>query len=194
MRVRLAVAAAITLSLVVATGCSIGGQGSATRVRSGDVPFNLLDETTTVPPGTIATATTLSDVNEIYLVRDDRLRAVERPEDALDADTVLALLASGPTEDEIVAGIRTALVPDLAEVTGATGDVTIVDLTEEFSSLAPIEQRLALAQITFTLTQLPAVSAVRFLVAGEDASVPRGDGSTVERPVTQQDYEDLSAP
>jgi spore germination protein GerM len=50
---------------------------------------------------------------------------------------------------------------------------------------------MALAQITYTLTQLPAVSSVRFLVAGQEVSVPSGDGSSVGRPVTPEDYPEV---
>ena len=35
---------------------------------------------------------------------------------------------------------------------------------------------------------LPSIDDVRFLVAGQQASVPRGDGSSTDRPVTPADY------
>jgi hypothetical protein len=184
--------AVVGLCAALLASCSVEGEQNASRVASEDVPFNLLDETTTTNPS--SSSEPITDISDVYLVRDDRLRVVTRSEDAFDAGTLLELLAAGPTDEEIAEGIRTALVPDLAVVTGAVADVVTVDLSAEFSALAPTEQRLALAQITVTLTQLPAVSAVRFLVAGDDVSVPRGDGSSVERPVTPADYAELAPP
>ena len=47
-------------------------------------------------------------------------------------------------------------------------------------------------QITFATTQLTAISTVRFLVAGQPASVPRGDGSCTDGPVSPDDYSDFA--
>jgi spore germination protein GerM len=179
----------LALGIVSLSACSVGSEDAANRVAPEDVPFDLLDVSSTST--SIVPSTGSMVVREIYLVRDERLRVVTRPETAVNAANLLSLLAAGPTEQEIAAGVRTAVVPELAQVTDNAGDTVVVDLAAEFSSLAPAEQRMALAQVTYTLTQLPAVSAVRFLVAGQEVSVPSGDGSSVDRPVTPQDYPEV---
>jgi spore germination protein GerM len=109
-----------------------------------------------------------------------------------DPATVLALLANGPSQAETDAGLRTALVPDLAQIIEIDGELITIDLDGEFNALAPTEQRLALAQITYAMTQLAAISKVKFLVAGQPASVPRGDGSSTDGPVSPDDYTDFA--
>jgi len=173
-------------SIAVLAGCTVPSQDSARGVPAEDVPFQLAEATTT-DTRTIVTIDAGQDVN-VFLVRDDRLTVVNRVASPADPPNVLALLAQGPSQDETDAGLRTALVPDLAEIVDIDGELITIDLDGEFSSLVPTEQRLALAQITFAMTQLEAISNVRFLVAGQPASVPRGDGSSTDGPVNPDDY------
>ena len=84
------------------------------------------------------------------------------------------------------------MVADLAEIVGTEGDLITIDLADEFSALAPTEQRLALAQITYAMTQLPALIRVEFLVAGNRRASPVGDGSATDRPVSPVDYEEFA--
>ena len=178
---------------VATVGCTVPGEDSATRIPPDEVPFQLLDQTTTTT--TIVDASTTSAPDDsvvVYFVREGRLANVTRDSTAADPASVLARLVEGPSEAESEAGLRSALVPELAQIVDIVGDVVTIDLNEEFSSLAPTEQRLALAQITFSLSQLPAIGEIRFLVAGQAASVPRGDGSSTDRPVTPSDYGELA--
>lgn len=182
---RLCVVAAAAL---LCAACGVPSEQSAQRVPAGQVPFQLAD---TTAPGTTE-GVGRPDELPLYLVRDDRLVAVSRVVVPADAETALAQLAQGPTPNEVDLGMRTALVPDLATTVEDEEGLLVVDLDEEFTSLAPIEQRLALAQITLTVTQFGR-DAVRFLVAGQPASVPRGDGTAIDRPVTRDDYAELIA-
>jgi spore germination protein GerM len=88
--------------------------------------------------------------------------------------------------------LRTALVPDLTQIIAVDGELVTIDLDAEFNALAPTEQRLALAQITFAMTQIAAINRVKFLVAGQPASVPRGDGSSTDGPVSPADYNEFA--
>ena len=177
-------------SIAVLVGCTVSSQDSAHRVPARDVPFQLAETTTTDARG-VATSDAGQSV-DVFLVRDDRLTVVNRTTSPADPPNVLALLAQGPSQDETDAGLRTALVPDLAEIVAIDGELITIDLDGEFSSLVPTEQRLALAQITFAMTQLAAISNVRFLVAGQPASVPRGDGSSTDGPVSPDDYREFA--
>lgn len=183
------VTAIVAAAIIAISGCSVESEDSATRVPAGDVPFQLA-KTTPADSGTAPSAADIA-VN-VFLVRVDRLAVVSRGTSPADPANVLALLTLGPSQAETEAGLRTALVPDLADIVDIDGDLITIDLDGEFNSLAPTEQRLALAQITFAMTQLQAISRVRFLVAGLPASVPRGDGSSTDAPVSPDDYSDVA--
>ena len=171
-------------------GCTVPSEDSATRVPARNVPFQLAETTaansSTLPSG----ATEL--VARCSWSANERLTVVSRGMSPADPSSVLSLLAQGPTNAETDAGLRTALVPDLAQIIEIDGELVTVDLDAEFNALAPTEQLLALAQITFTMTQIAAINNVEFLVAGQPASVPRGDGSSTDGPVSPVDYDDLA--
>lgn len=175
---------------VLCAGCSVPNESTAQRIPRADVPFELAGPTTTSAGAVVGNPD--EERVKVYLVRDDRLTIVFHVASPADPPNVLALLARGPTTSETDDGMRTALVPDLAKIIEIDGDVITIDLDREFTSLAPTEQRLALAQITFSMTQLQAINFVRFLVAGQPASVPRGDGSSTDLPVGPRDYDDFA--
>lgn len=175
---------------LVSSGCTVPGEQPADRVPARGVPFQLLETTTTVA-GTEMSVVAEQTV-KVFLVCDERLAAVTRVTTQADPPGVLALLAQGPSQAETDAGLRTALVPDLAEIIDVDGPLITIDLDGEFSALAPTEQRLALAHFTFAMTQLAALNQVRFLVAGQPASVLRGDGSSTDQPVSPDDYADFA--
>lgn len=177
-----------TFALVVlASACTVPSEDNAQRLPPDEVPFQLAETTTTSTAGSAVSQAVAQPV-KVFLVRDERLAVVNREASPADPPNVLALLAQGPSQSETDAGLRTALVPNLAKIVETDGDLITIDLDGEFSALAPTEQRLALAQITFAMTQLQAISRVRFLVAGQPASVPRGDGSSTDAPVSPDDY------
>lgn len=180
----------VALSIVLLGACTVQSEDSATRVPARDIPFQLAETAPIMSGGTVASAADIA-VN-IFLVRDDRLAVVSRGTSPADPTNVLALLARGPSQAETDAGLRTALVPDLADIVEIDGDLITINLDVEFNALAPTEQRLALAQITFAMTQLQAISRVRFLVGGQPASVPRGDGSSTDAPVSPADYNEVA--
>ena len=68
-----------------------------------------------------------------------------------------------------------------------------VDLPVSFESLGGQDQQVAAAQIVFTVTTFTGVRGVRFLVGGQPAQVPTGDGSLTRGPSTRQDYAALEA-
>ena len=102
---------------------------------------------------------------------------------------MLACLVEGPSEERDRIGLRSALVPELAQIVEINGDLVTIDLNEEFSSLrAHRTTARAGADHVLRWRSCQSIDEVRFLVAGQAASVPRGDGSSTDRPVSPDDY------
>ena len=106
---------------------------------------------------------------------------------------VLDQLIKGPTAEQRAQDLRSS-VPESAQVDSVRVQDGIA--TVNFGSLGTIEgrgQRLAAAQIVFTLTELVGIEAVRFIVGGNPASVPLGntDSSAPGDPVGRKDYPQL---
>jgi hypothetical protein len=185
---------ALALAVVIA-GCGVPDQRHASRIADDQVPFGLLAgsevagvETTT---STIATAAPMA----IFLVDGERLLATPRSLADDDATTLLDALLAGPTEQEEQRGIRSALVdPNVVKSVELDGRTAVIDLAASFTDTPPAEQRLALAQLTFTATEDPAVSATSFSLEGEPITVPRADGTSTEAPVSRADYATLVGP
>jgi hypothetical protein len=169
-------------------GCGVTGQGKADRIEDAQVPFDLLAPAESVPPSVPPAA----GAPVIYLVSAERLVPVVRVQAAPDAATLVGLLAAGPTDDEAAAGIRTALADGtLIGSALSEGPLATVELASGFSELPRVDQLLAVAQLTFTLTELPGVSSVEFRRDDTDLNVPREDGSVSPGPVGREDYDSL---
>ncbi|MDH4145999.1 MAG: GerMN domain-containing protein, partial [Acidimicrobiia bacterium] len=102
----------------------------------------------------------------------------------LEALTVRPELAGSPN-------LRTVLGPEDVQSVTTLGGVATVDLGSRFSELPVAEQRLAVAQMVLTLTSQAGVGQVRFTVAGQEADVPRADGSIARSAVSRDDYATL---
>jgi spore germination protein GerM len=147
------------------------------------VPFGLLGTTTTAStrPAPVSGAA-------VFLVDGDRLTPVRRqvPAPATPA-AVLAAVAAGPTPQEAGAGLRTALLTgaSLAQVTAGTATVR---LDRDFVAADLREQVLALAQLVYTVTELPGIDAVRFTFDGQPAEIPTAAGPLKTGPATRADF------
>jgi spore germination protein GerM len=173
----------------VATGCGIPTQNGARRIDAADVPFELLEPSNVGSELPATTSIAPSATQVVYLVSGDRLVAAPRPAGATDAAALLQLLLDGPSAQETDDGTRTALVPPENVLSVETqGNLATVDLAPTFADTPAAEQRLALAQLAFTLTELPGIVEVAFTLAGQPTSVPRGDGTTADGPVRRTDY------
>ena len=60
-----------------------------------------------------------------------------------------------------------------------------IELPISFESLGGQDQQVAAAQIVFTVTTFTGIKGVRFLVGGQVAHVPTGDGSLTRGPSTE---------
>ena len=181
-------AAGVLLAALAAAGaCGVAAEDHAVRHAADDVPFNLLGED---PPTTTTTSPARSESVTVFYVSGSQLVAAERPlSESAPLFTVLAVMAAGPTANEAVVGVRSALPgPDVVRQVGVAGGTATVDLTPNFQDIPPGDQVLALAQIVYTLTARPGIGRVAFTLGGELIDVPRGDGSLPRESMAREDY------
>lgn len=184
-------AATVVTVVVALAGCGVSTQDEATITAPAEVPFGLADDTPGAPPSAITAEGPFADV---YLVEPsgERLVSFTRQVDDGRVGGVLAALLSGPSQEEADLGITTAL-PDDEIVRGVdvAEGVAAVDLDEGFAEIDGEAQRIALAQIVYTLTLRPGVSRVSFTLEDQPVEVPRGDGTLSTGSLTRDDYREL---
>ena len=124
----------------------------------------------------------------VYLVRGADLLPVMRATAVKTTGQALELLVEGPTRAEAADGVRTALPPEVVGVQRRPNEgIATVAVTRGFTGITGGNQLLAVAQIVWTLTELPTVTGVRFTVEGAPVEVPTDEGLTA-RPVDRDDY------
>ena len=186
-RVRAAVLAVVVALAVAACGVQSDRQPRA--LRPAEVPFDLLAPATSVASADIgqgAGGTVWFVDNDGRLARGAR-RAMDPP---VTAAGIIAALLDGVTEAEADAGLRSNIVAgtELLGVQGPDDGLVTVDLSSDFLTVSREAQRLALAQVVFTVTGLSNVDRVLFEFDGERAEVPgRGDELT-NAPLTRADF------
>jgi spore germination protein GerM len=178
----------VASALLVATACSGTGGNEPVRVAPRDVPFGLVDE-----PRPELDRPTETRTVQLYYLSDDRLVRIERPSvTEPTARRVLGGLLAGPTESEQAFGTTSALPsPASARLVHVRENVARVELAPAFRDGAVANQSTALGQIVFTLTALPGIDEVSFVVEGSPVSVPTAAGTLVEGPVGRRPYQSL---
>lgn len=130
----------------------------------------------------------------VFFIRGTELAPVARPAAGLDAAAAMDQLTIGPTRPEVLAGLRTALAPQSLTVdAGLPGGLTAVSVTRDFTAVTGGNQLLAVAQVVWTLTELPGTTEVRFLADGVPVEVPTDEGLT-DQPVDRADYVSVAPP
>jgi hypothetical protein len=130
----------------------------------------------------------------VFFVRGTELAPVARPAAGSDATAAMDQLTTGPTRPEVLSGLRTALAPQsLAVDEGLPGGLTSVSVTRDFTAVTGANQLLAVAQVVWTLTDLPETTEVRFLADGVPVEVPTDEGLT-DQPVERDDYQSVAPP
>ncbi|MEN9644532.1 MAG: hypothetical protein RL238_1201 [Actinomycetota bacterium] len=188
----------IPLLLLAACGSTTESSGTTGAPSTGEVTTTMPDTSvpeSTVPDTTSPPDTTLPPTDEpavaLYFVRGEVLTVVGRSIGTWEPTAVVQALLAGPTEAERAAGV-TSLVPEGTEVHGVTidGNAATVDLSAEFESGGgSLAVLLAVAQVTFTLTQLPDVDEVWFRIDGEPREMLTGEGVMVD-PATRDRFQD----
>jgi hypothetical protein len=178
-----------TVTLLIATACSPGSQEQPEAIAHRDVPFQLLETTTTTRE---QPADETADRFDVYLVAGDRLVAAPRSTDQPpSAPLALRALIAGPTTAETQLGITTAIPGGtrLLRVHRDAGTLEI-DLTRGLMS-SGADGTLAIGQLVLTSTSLPGIEGVRISIDGAPVEVPTGDGSLSHDAVGRDDYANL---
>lgn len=183
---------AVALALVVGA-CGVQSDDHPRTVAREDVPFDLLASGTTTVPAQddqgVGRTVWFVD-NSGFLARGQRqLSMPVTPHD------ILAALLQGVTDAEQKNGLRSNIPSGtkLLSVDGPTDDLVTVNLSGEILAVSREQQRLALAQVVYTVTGLPNVDRVLFEFDGKPTQVPgRGDELTAD-PLTRDDFVQFDA-
>lgn len=167
-----------TESTGVTTSVSVPDTTPATEVTT---PDTTVPGTDTVPPTDAVQAIA-------YLVQDEHLVAVRREVRDWEGDTLMAALLAGPTAAEAADGVMT-IIPAGTVLHGVTvdGDTAVVDLSAQFESGGgSLSMMLRMAQVVYTVTQVPNVDVVRIAIDGELREILSGEGLMVDHPTRDQ--------
>ena len=181
---------AVLVGTVLLGACGVRSQDQPVSVNRDDVPFGLLQATTTTTTRPGVGGRTLV----VYLVSPAGLvGAVRRTEEAPTGTVALAELESGPTPSESAAGLVTTLPGNAVSLVDVRQRHATVRLDSSFEGRQAIPVP-TIAQVVLTLTSVPDINRVVFEINGERVEVPRGDGTTTGAPVGAADYASLLAP
>ena len=186
--------------------CGVPRASEVMQLPQSELPTELNQQpTTTTTSTTVAedasaketqqpSAEVLSEPVELYYISDDRL--LETTQSIVSPATisqVLAALVAGPPSGDNGLGLRSALPISLnAEIDISKGVAQINTTAEFLTSLSPIDQRLAIAQLVLTFTRRPGVGQVIFTVDEQEVAVPRGRGD-LAKPGTTVSFDDYSS-
>lgn len=175
---------------IAVVGCGVQDDAEPRALPPQDVPFNLLATSTTT---TTARASVVPEAPvAVFLVDNEtgQLVQVERQIPApASAREALRELLEGPTEEELARGLRSSVARStrLLDIEGPVDGVVTVDLSD-LSGIAGQGQRMALAQVVFTVTADPQINRVLFKFEGRLSEVPDGQGESIGGPVGRSDF------
>jgi spore germination protein GerM len=188
MRVRVAVGVLVVALLLAA--CGVDSQDGPVAVKRDDVPFGLLDATTTTTTRPRVGGNGLV----VYLVSPSGLvGAVRKTKQVPTGAIALSQLESGPTPAESAAGLVTTLTGGAVSLVDVRQGRATVRLDSSFEGRQAIPLQ-TVAQVVLTLTSVATIGQVVFEINGERVEVPRGDGTTTGVPVGAADYQSMVAP
>lgn len=183
-------ALAVVVLAVSATGCGVRSDPAPRDLSASRVPYGLLEDAPATTTTTSPTPAVPRAAVRVYFIQDDRLVWRERQVNApATVAKALTALLFGVQEDDVAAEMRSAIDPTASIQARALDPATYqVDLSAEFSKGPSSEQVLALAQIVYTATAIPGVTAVRFTLDGVPIEVPTGSGSLTSEPVGKEAF------
>jgi spore germination protein GerM len=188
--------------VLVAGGCGVSTNDEPQPIARDKLPSDLLDADAGTGTDPMAGGGEVEMVQVWYLIDDGgdiQLHAVPRPVTApAEASRRIDALFDpqrGPTEDEREQGISTA-IPEGARLTAVpTFDDSVLEvgLSDEFYDQGGNTFIYAVAQLVYTVTEVPGVEAVRFTDEdGDRIQVQDGDGESRDEPVGREDYGNLA--
>jgi spore germination protein GerM len=186
--------AAVAVVVVVLLGaCGVSTDEEPRTMSPENVPFGLLE------PATSTTTTVLDERRQtgigIYLVTPDGA-LVQRPRTIVGEPSpqkAVSVLLEGPNAEEAAANLTTVIPSgtELRAIEPPTEGLVTVDLSSDFLSVTGPRQVQAVAQVVFTLLDVPGVQSVLFRFEGERAEVPDGNGELTAEPLNRSDYRSL---
>ncbi len=146
--------------------------------------------TTTVTPTTLFIAFPL----DVYWIDGSMIRPVRRADVEANLNTAIEALRAGPLFADTEAGLRSAILsPDMIDSATVQSGTATINLAPSFLTLPGSEQTLAIAQIVYTVTNLPGTGLVEFRLDDRPLSVPTSDGQPSRGALSRDDYVDLLA-
>jgi spore germination protein GerM len=182
---------ALVLAAPVLAGCGISTDTTPRDITAdgGAAGIDAAGADTEAPTGT----------GRVYLVQTDAAgapthlvpvsRAIEARSDR-DPTAVLGVLVAGPDTSERADDISTYVPNDLEQLGWSSRQrgVIGVDLGPQLADLSGTALTFALAQIVYSLSEIPGVSAVRITVEGASDAWPDANGRPQSDPLTVFDY------
>ncbi len=187
--------AAVATLLALTGGCGVPSGGGPTAIAKADVPFNLLNPSSSVP--TTTAPPTVVAPEPIFLVAPTQTLVAVQRDIALPANLtqILTALLGGPTAAESAAGYQSFLTGTHVRVSATvTAGIATVDFTSNPVQVVGPDQTLAIAQVVFTATQQAGVTGVDFQIAGQPIEVPTASGVQVPGPVDRTAYAPQAPP
>jgi hypothetical protein len=203
-----------TAVLLWATGCGVPSDSQDRPLAPNEIAYQPLPEpttttstTTTAPPVTTvappATSTTLLPTTtvpiafplDVYWIDGSTIRPIRRLDVEATLKTAVEALRAGPSFSDSDAGLRSAIPgPDMIESASVESGTATIRLATSFLTLPGNEQTLAIAQIVYTVTNLPGIGLVEFQLGGRALSVPTANGEASQGALSRDDYVSLLSP
>lgn len=182
--------AALASILVAACGAPTGSE--ARPIAS--VPYDL---TAPAPPDSSTSAPTPSRGPQVFLLRDEVLRAASPVPSGADvrasAARALEALVDGPTDQDRTSGLSTALGPEVRlSLTDLVDGRATVEIRVGEQALGAGRLPLAVGQIVLTLTSVVGVEEVVLTADGARIAAPLPGGALTDRPLRARDYVELT--
>jgi spore germination protein GerM len=169
---------------------ALGGCGLEPQSAPEDITVDPVPRVTADPPEEFSAAQL-----HLWFLRGDRLARVARGGPRNAPEVALGLLAAGPDPDETAVGLTTAIAGDPFTVVDDDVDdgVLTVEATSAFVFVSGNDQTRAVAQVVWTLTELPEVDFIRFTSEDEPLEVSTDSGLS-DQPVDRSDFASMAPP
>ncbi len=174
-------------SLVIAASILALG---ACGIQTDSAPREVPDDERVLAIGGSAVGTDASGADRIYLVAPGEERLLRSvPRDAALREDLIKILLLGPNDDEISAQYSSFIPPSTQLISSrSTGQILILDLTNEIADLTGQSLSQAIAQIVYTANEIDGIEAVQLKVEGEDLAWPKPNGETTTDALRIYDY------